>query len=122
MPARAREGLPKSYRLLQPSAFTSVLRRGCKKRDGYFTVLVVRNTLAHLRVGLVVSRKVSSRAVVRNRIKRQIRESVRHHQPELKGLDLVVIAQPQAARAEASALRASLRQHWISIIEKCGKP
>ncbi len=119
MPASTPEGLPKLYRLLRPAAFSAVLRGGCKTRDNHFTVFVLANTLPNLRLGLVVSRKVSLRAVVRNSVKRQIRESIRRHQRLLKGLDLVVIAQPTAARADGSVLRASLQQHWAGIIEKC---
>lgn len=73
----------------------------------------------HMRAGLVVSRKVARSAVARNRIKRHVRESVRHAQSRLTGLDIVVVAQPSAAGAEAAQLRASLERHWISIIAQC---
>jgi ribonuclease P protein component len=74
-----------------------------------------------MRIGLVVSRKVSTAAVVRNRVKRQIRESARRHQRRLEGLDLVVIAHAAAADSENAALQASLQGHWTGIIEKCKK-
>jgi hypothetical protein len=35
-------------------------------------------------------------------------------QSTLDGLDLVVIAQPNAGAADAFALRESLRRHWIN--------
>jgi ribonuclease P protein component len=74
-----------------------------------------------MRVGLVVSRKVSTTAVVRNRVKRQIRESARRHQQRLEGLDLVVVAHAAAADSENAALQASLQRHWTGIITKCRK-
>ena len=118
---RARQGLPKAYRLLHPPAFTAVLRQGFKSRDRYFAMFAVSNALPHMRIGLVVSRKVATAAVVRNRIKRQIRESARRHQQRLAGLDLVVVAHAVAADSENAALQASLQRHWTGIIEKCTK-
>lgn len=117
--AHAREGLPKRYRLLRPGKFQSVLRHGRQTRDRLFTVYASENALAHVRVGLVVSRKASPKAVVRNRLKRHVRESARKHQQTLHGLDVVVVAKSAAASAEPAALRTSLERHWISIIERC---
>lgn len=117
--AYAREGLPKHYRLLRPADFSTVLRHGRKTRDRMFAVFAKPNGLPHVRIGLVVSRKVSFKAVVRNRVKRHMRESARRHHDTLKGVDLVVIAQGPAAAAEPAELRTSLERHWISIIEQC---
>jgi len=80
-----------------------------------FTVHACQNGLQHARLGLTVSRRVSSSAVRRNRLKRLIRESFRHHQVELKGLDIVVVARAQADKTESSALRDALQQHWQSL-------
>lgn len=46
---------------------------------------------------MAVSRKVGN-AIVRNRLRRRIREIVRLHQDELPGWDVVVVARPTAAR------------------------
>ena len=54
---------------------------------------------APARLGVTVSRKVGG-AVLRNKVKRWIRESCRRMQADLPaGLDLVVVARPSAARA-----------------------
>ena len=79
------------------------------------TVVVAASPTQQPRLGLAVSRKVSPRAVCRNRIKRQVRESFRHHMHKFASLDLVVIAKPPAARAESSQLRAELTQLWQRI-------
>jgi len=71
--------------------------------------LVVRwagNSLAQPRLGLAVSRRVGN-AVVRNRVKRWLREAFRHERASLGGVDVVVIARPSAATAEHDALNAS---------------
>ena len=50
------------------------------------------NTLGFNRLGIVIGLKVSKKAVVRNKIKRQIREIVRNDFPKTKNsYDIVVI-------------------------------
>jgi ribonuclease P protein component len=114
--------LPKRYRLLRPANFSAVLDHRCRTRDAIFTVYGKPNSLAHVRLGVVVSRKVSLKAVVRNRVKRLVRESARHHQQQLTGMDLVVIAQRDAAVALAPGISTSLERHWTSIIGRCREP
>ena len=50
------------------------------------------------RFGITVSRKVGN-AVTRNRVKRWLREAIRHERDGLDGGDVVFIAHPQAATA-----------------------
>ena len=61
---------------------------------GPLVVFARRNALGHARLGLSVGRKVGN-AVVRNLVKRLLREAFRLHQRELPtGLDLVVNVRP----------------------------
>ncbi len=113
--AATRYSLPKSHRLLRTEEFTAVIDNGRRTRDLLFTVYCAPNRLTHARLGMIVSRRVSSKATVRNRIRRYIREAFRHEQEQLAGLDIVVAAQPPAAYAEAARLRKALVQHWRSI-------
>ena len=62
------------------------------------------------RVGFVTSRRVGG-AVLRNRVRRRLREIVRRDQHEIrKGIWLVVIARPGAAEAEFAALEKEWRR------------
>jgi ribonuclease P protein component len=90
-------------------------------RDDFFGVYAAPNPHPHGRLGIVVSRKTSPRAVVRNRVKRQIRESFRGRQEKLDGLDFVVVASPKAGRAQTVSLRASLQQLWEKVEQRCKK-
>jgi ribonuclease P protein component len=57
------------------------------------------NRSPDLRVGFSVSKRVGG-SVVRNRVKRLLREAVRHQLPEIRrGHDLVFIARPAAREA-----------------------
>jgi ribonuclease P protein component len=59
------------------------------------------------RVGLTVSTKVGG-AVIRNRVKRRLREAVRHELSGLPAVDLVLVARASSTTATVSQLRAWL--------------
>lgn len=60
---------------------------------------------------VVVSRRVGS-AVIRNRVKRRLRDIFRHQLPSLKpGLWLVITAKTPAASASSD----SLRSEWLRL-------
>jgi ribonuclease P protein component len=104
---------------LNSSDFGAVLRSGKKTNDPLFTVTTVPNSLQQARLGITVSRKVSKRAVIRNRIKRQVRESFRHNRQGLEGVSMVVIARQPAAISSNPELRDSLQKHWDRIKQQC---
>jgi ribonuclease P protein component len=83
------------------------------------TMLAVPNDRDYPRLGLAISRKAARSAVARNRIKRHIRETFRHRQAELGGLDLVVIARPGIAAQSAPALNDALDKLWKRLITTC---
>lgn len=60
------------------------------------------------RLGIIVSKRVSHKAVERNRIKRQIREIFRVKRNLLKEADLVVIANQVCVSATNEEIRNSL--------------
>lgn len=68
------------------------------------------------RVGITVSRRVGT-AVVRNRVKRRLREILRLEHPRLvEGWDLVIVVRPAAAAADFAALSAAAR----SLLQRAG--
>ena len=87
--------------------------------DGFFAVTAMRNEVGAPRLGLAVAVRVAGSSVVRNRLRRIIRESFRLHQRELPAADLVVSARPQARTASAQALRESLAALWKKVAEQC---
>lgn len=66
------------------------------------------------RLGIVVSRRVGS-AVVRNRIKRIVREVFRQLHTTLGAADWVVVIQPTAERVPAPILRDELTRLFQSV-------
>ena len=114
MSAAARdESFPRAARLLTRRDFDFVFGQASRSADRYFTVLArPRPDGGIARLGLVVPRKVSRRAVDRNRIRRVTRESFRKHRALLQNLDLVVLPRPAAVAISTGQMHAALSRHW----------
>lgn len=78
-------------------------RMYAKGKSGVSSCLVVyyrKNRLGHNRLGVTVSTKLGH-AVVRNRVRRRIREIFRLSQGKMKqGYDIIVVARTRAAHAD----------------------
>ncbi|MCT7984649.1 ribonuclease P protein component [Laspinema sp. A4] len=125
--------LPASNRLKRPKEFSAVYRTGISRKTSHLTlrakrrkgVLPVGKQLdlgaenlpealtanQPTRVGISISLKVSKKAVIRNRIKRQIRAGLREFLPRIsQGWDLVFIVRPSAVECNYRQLLQELEQ------------
>ena len=117
--------LSASQRLKKPSQFQSVYQSKQWGGSKYFTFNVLANDQAILEnsqrpavLGVTVSKKVSKRAVDRNRIKRQIREFFRHQQNDLYNADIVITAKPHCIKANDDDRQASLIELWTKVLKR----
>ncbi len=74
----------------------------------FFVLFQRTNKLDYPRLGIVTYKKKFPTAIMRNELKRQVRESFRIHRPLLKGYDIVVLARTNAANASKTELRQCL--------------
>jgi len=105
----------KTKRLEKPDEFARVKGQGTTHRGSNMLLGVLVNQEEELfRAGFVTSKRIGN-AVVRNRVRRRLRDIVRTLQPRLrKGVWIVVVARPAAARATHRALK----DEWLRLAER----
>ena len=121
--------LPQPNRLKHRRDFQAVYHKGIRRSGRYLTLRGLRpcNSATEARtlkpskpreegkpptrIGISISQKVSKKAVVRNRIKRQIRAILRQLLPRISpGWQLVVVVQPGAQACEYAEILGELEQ------------
>jgi ribonuclease P protein component len=87
--------LSKENRLTKEKEFENVFKKGKVLKEKNLVLKFVKNDLKKNRFGFIVSQKVSKKAVVRNKVKRRLRQIMRKKMKKIKkGLDLVFVALP----------------------------
>lgn len=109
--------LPKANRLKSDQDFQAVFRDGIRRHGSYLTLRALRPLalkesqkalsndlhLEPIKVGISISKKVSKKAVVRNRIKRLLTATLHKLLPKLApGWKLVIVVKPTVADKCAS--------------------
>jgi ribonuclease P protein component len=87
--------LPKQNRLKKKNDFEKVFKKGKGFRQGFLFFKIAKNNLKESRFGFIVSKQVSKKAVIRNKIKRRLRKLVQLNLLKIKtGIDGVLIVKP----------------------------
>ncbi len=112
---------PKASKLLRHADFQRVYKQGRRHFAAHMTVFYLRREEddgAGPRVGLTVGRVLGG-AVQRNRIKRRLREAVRHHLASLAlAVDVVINPKKSALVAEFTLLNDEVARAFQVIAEK----
>jgi ribonuclease P protein component len=108
---------PRAARILKPQDFTR-LRRTARRVGScrHFSAEAAPGTGEGARLGLAVSRRVSTSAVRRNRIKRIARDSFRKVRASLPCVDILLIARASADAQTNAILRADLEALWQRLV------
>jgi ribonuclease P protein component len=116
--------LPQANRLKHWRDFKAVYQKGIRRYGRHLTVRGLQlsrvcsdnsqvnpNNLPPTRIGISVSQKVSKKAVVRNRLKRQIRAALRQLLPRLTpGWQVIVGVRPSALECDYAQFLQELEQ------------
>ncbi|MBP38267.1 MAG: ribonuclease P protein component [Dehalococcoidia bacterium] len=111
--------LPTKQRIRHPAEFRRVFACGRRVSSEFVNVVVLTNDLPYPRVGLSVSKRVGG-AVVRNLVKRRIRNSFAEMNLN-SGWDIVVTARPQASEVSFTeldrAIKKSIERAGVNLTE-----
>ena len=83
--------LAKQNRISNSADYNTIYKSGKKIPGRYIIIYLLKNDLGYNRYGIVTSKKIG-KAVVRNKVKRQLRAIIKNHIPKLKtSFDIVLI-------------------------------
>ncbi len=109
----------KSLRLLKAAEYKAVFNNAPHKASHKHLLLLAKpNQLTTARLGLVIAKKHIRLAVQRNRVKRLIRETFRHQQHELEGLDIIVLARQGLDTLDNKKIASELDKQWSRLVRK----
>lgn len=98
-------------RLRKKREVERVLKEGKGFKEEFLILKVKKNKLEELRFGFIVSQKVSKKAVVRNKIKRRLREVVKEEIKGIKkGFDIILIALPKTETKDFQDIRKTIEK------------
>ena len=87
--------LSKNCRLKKKGDFDRVFKKGMKFKEDFLSLRIIKNNSKKNHFGFIVSKKVSNKATLRNKIKRRLRAMVKRKLPKIKkGFDVVLVANP----------------------------
>lgn len=117
-------GYPATFRIKRKKDFAVMQSNGRKLFTPLVLIVVSKPLRGVSRLGVIVSKRVDKRAVVRNRIKRYFREIFRLERENLIGpLDVVLIARQEAVSSDFKTLRSQIvrelrRKHYLKEEER----
>jgi ribonuclease P protein component len=103
--------LKKELRIRKQKDFENVFDEGFYSADTFLTLKAVENKMPYSRFGFVVSKKVSKRAVERNRAKRLMSEAIRLTDEKIKsGFDIVFISKSGIVNKSMEEIKKSVEK------------
>ena len=110
--------LARENRLKKDKDIKNVLRRGRPAREDFLFLKTLKNNLGLLRFVVVVGKKVSKRAVVRNKLRRRLSEVIRIRLKlnEIRtgtGTDGVIIVLPGAPKKDFIRLKRAIENLFV---------
>jgi len=112
--------LPRINRIKKKKDFEAIFKNSKSFKNNLFIFRIAKNNLGINRVGFVVSKKISLKAVIRNKIRRRLSEAIKAEEKNIPlgvqaktGTDLIVIALPGIEKKEFSEVKEAINNALI---------
>lgn len=106
---------PRNVRLTRGVEFQRVFQQGKRLHANGVNARTAANSMGFPRLGMAIAKKALRRAHERNRIKRLVRESFRHHQANLPAVDIVVMCRHDVLTMSNAELFQQLEGLWLRL-------
>lgn len=108
--------LSKENRLRKRKDFDNIFKNGKAKIGRFIFLKFFKNGLNVSRFGFIVSLKIAPKAVVRNKIKRRLRQVIRNNINKIKpGLDIVITAKPEIVNKSYQEIKNELENLFKTL-------
>ena len=112
----------KTLRLLNAGEYQAVFDESrLKVSSAEILFLARKNDLDRPRLGLVIAKRNVRLSVQRNRVKRNVRETFRHYQHSLKGIDVIVLARRGLDQLDNKQMQDVCTQLWQQLEKRAEK-
>jgi len=108
--------LKKQNRLKNKNDFDKVFKKGISVFGQILGIKFSKNTSMFNRFGVIVSKKISKKAIERNKIKKQIKDILRNEEKNLKkGNDFVIITLPEIKNKKYKEIQLEISKNFKKI-------
>lgn len=115
--------MPRTNRLKRREDFKIVYSRGIRRHSSHLSLRALppeskskENSLKETKIGISISKKVSKKAVIRNRIKRQIRGAMRELLPTFpKGWKILIVVKSVAKECKYDNFLRELKKLLVKV-------
>lgn len=108
--------LPKKNRLTLDKEFNNIFKNGRSSYNDIIGIKAIKNNLTVVRFGIIVSNKISKKAVERNKVKRRIRSIILSEINNIRpGYDCVIITLPKIITEDFPKIKLSIINHLTRL-------
>ena len=108
--------LSKINRLTKKKDFEAVFKKGKSVKNSFLIFKILNNNLKENRFGFIVSKKISNKATIRNKIKRRLRAIIAKELGGIKNYkDIIIIALPGIEKKEFSEIQSVITNFFKKI-------
>ena len=112
--------MKKEYRLKRNEDFKKIIKKRISVGSKNFVIYGMKNEFSHLRVGISVSKKLG-KAVIRNKIKRQVRMMAKDEFQFNQNYDIIIIVRNNYLNSSYKENKKDLSYLYRKILKRMDK-